>query len=350
MSDTGGEPGELAEGTLISHLLELRDRIMKAMIAVFVCFIPCAIYMNQLFTFIAQPLIHKLPAGASLIATSVVSPFMVPFKLAFVVAFVMAIPVVLYQVWAFVAPGLYRHEKKLAVPLLISSVLLFYIGAAFAYFLVFPFMLGFFVGTTPAGVQMMTDMGSYLDFVMILLLDLWARLRGADRDRSAGMDRLRQDRDADQEPRIRAARHIHPGRLSDAAGRGIAKLHGRADVHPVRDRYIDVQNTAQGQARGARQGRRGARSRDLVSQTFFGHPRGLATLFFTEMWERFTYYGMRALLVLFLVAAVSAGGFGIDDKTATAIYGLYTAGVYLIALPGGWIADRLIGACTTLTR
>lgn len=170
MSDTGGEPGELAEGTLISHLLELRDRIMKAMIAVFVCFIPCAIYMNQLFTFIAQPLIHKLPAGASLIATSVVSPFMVPFKLAFVVAFVMAIPVVLYQVWAFVAPGLYRHEKKLAVPLLISSVLLFYIGAAFAYFLVFPFMLGFFVGTTPAGVQMMTDMGSYLDFVMILLL------------------------------------------------------------------------------------------------------------------------------------------------------------------------------------
>jgi sec-independent protein translocase protein TatC len=164
------EPGELAEGTLISHLLELRDRLMKAMIAVFVCFIPCAIYMNQLFTFIAQPLIHKLPAGASLIATSVVSPFMVPFKLAFVVAFVVAIPVVLYPAWAFVAPGLYRHEKKLAVPLLVSSVLLFYVGAAFAYFLVFPVMLGFFVGTTPSGVQMMTDMGAYLDFVMILLL------------------------------------------------------------------------------------------------------------------------------------------------------------------------------------
>jgi sec-independent protein translocase protein TatC len=169
MSDAE-EPGELAEGTLISHLLELRDRLMKAMIAVFVCFIPCALYMNQLFTFIAQPLIRKLPAGASLIATSVVSPFMVPFKLAFVVAFVLAIPVVLYQAWAFVAPGLYRHEKKLAVPLLVSSVLLFYIGAAFAYFLVFPVMLGFFVGTTPTGVQMMTDMGAYLDFVMILLL------------------------------------------------------------------------------------------------------------------------------------------------------------------------------------
>ena len=170
MSDPAEDPGELAEGTLISHLLELRDRIMKAMIAVFICFIPCAIYMNQLFTFVAQPLIKKLPEGASLIATSVVSPFMVPFKLAFVVAFGLAIPVVLYQVWAFVAPGLYRHERKLAIPLLLSSVVLFYVGAAFAYFLVFPAMLGFFVGTTPAGVRMMTDMGSYLDFVMILLL------------------------------------------------------------------------------------------------------------------------------------------------------------------------------------
>jgi sec-independent protein translocase protein TatC len=170
MSESGRDPGELAEGTLISHLLELRDRIMKAMLAVFICFIPCAIYMNQLFTLVAQPLIKKLPVGASLIATSVVSPFMVPFKLAFVVAFGLAIPVVLYQAWAFVAPGLYRHEKRLAVPLLVSSVLLFYLGAAFAYFLVFPAMLGFFVGTTPTGVQMMTDMGSYLDFVMVLLL------------------------------------------------------------------------------------------------------------------------------------------------------------------------------------
>jgi sec-independent protein translocase protein TatC len=170
MSEAGGEPDELAEGTLVSHLLELRDRLMKAMLAVFICFIPCALYMNQLFTLVAQPLIHKLPAGASLIATSVVAPFMVPFKLAFVVAFAMAIPVVLYQAWAFVAPGLYRHEKRLAIPLLVSSVLLFYLGAAFAYLLVFPAMLGFFVGTTPSGVQMMTDMGSYLDFVMILLL------------------------------------------------------------------------------------------------------------------------------------------------------------------------------------
>jgi sec-independent protein translocase protein TatC len=170
MNEPGDKPGELAEGTLISHLLELRDRLMKAALAVAICCIPCLLYMNQLFTFVAKPLSRRLPTGASLIATSVVSPFTVPFKLAFLAALGLAMPYILYQAWAFVAPGLYRHEKKLAVPLLFSSVLLFYAGAAFAYFLVFPAMLSFFVATTPVGVQMMTDMGSYLDFVMILLL------------------------------------------------------------------------------------------------------------------------------------------------------------------------------------
>jgi sec-independent protein translocase protein TatC len=170
MSEPGEKPGELAEGTLISHLLELRDRLMKAAFAVAICCIPCLLYMNKLFTFIAMPLIQKLPHGSSLIATSVVSPFTVPFKLAFLVALGLAMPYILYQAWAFVAPGLYRHEKKLAVPLLVSSILLFYTGAAFAYYLVFPAMLSFFVTTTPEGVHMMTDMGNYLDFVMILLL------------------------------------------------------------------------------------------------------------------------------------------------------------------------------------
>src|SRR3984893_32924 len=151
MTHHGENPNGLAEGTLISHLLELRDRLLKAMLAVGICFIPCALYMNQLFTF-------------------VVAPFTVPFKLALVLAIGIAIPFVLYQAWAFVAPGLYRHEKKLAVPLLVSSVLLFYLGGVFAYYVVFPVMLSFFVATTPAGVQMMTDMGSYLDFVMVLLL------------------------------------------------------------------------------------------------------------------------------------------------------------------------------------
>jgi sec-independent protein translocase protein TatC len=159
---------ELAEGTLMSHLLELRNRLMKAMLGVLLLFVPCAIYANELFTLIAQPLIDKLPKGTSLIATSVVSPFMTPFKVAFYVSLFMAMPVVLYQIWAFVAPGLYRREKHFAVPLLISSVFLFYAGAVFAYFAVFPVMFSFLVGTAPAGVSYMPDMASYLDFVITL--------------------------------------------------------------------------------------------------------------------------------------------------------------------------------------
>jgi sec-independent protein translocase protein TatC len=162
------EPEKLAEGTLISHLLELRDRLVRALIAVAIVFIPCAIFSNKIFSFVAQPLIAKLPEGASLIATSVVSPFMTPFKLALFVALFIAIPYVLYQVWAFVAPGLYRHEKRFAVPLVLSSILLFYAGVAFAYFFVFPVMFGFFAGTTPQGVAMMTDISNYLDFVMTM--------------------------------------------------------------------------------------------------------------------------------------------------------------------------------------
>jgi sec-independent protein translocase protein TatC len=158
----------LAEGTLMSHLLELRNRLMKAMLGVLIAFVPCAIYANELFTLIAQPLLDKLPKGTSLIATSVVSPFMTPFKVAFYVALFVAMPVVLYQIWAFVAPGLYRREKRFAVPLLVSSVFLFYSGAVFAYFAVFPVMFSYLVGTAPTGVSYMPDMTSYLDFVLTL--------------------------------------------------------------------------------------------------------------------------------------------------------------------------------------
>jgi sec-independent protein translocase protein TatC len=158
----------LAEGTLMSHLLELRNRLMKAMLGVLLMFVPCAIYANDLFTLIAQPLLDKLPKGTSLIATSVVSPFMTPFKVAFYVALFIAMPVVLYQIWAFVAPGLYRREKRFAVPLLVSSVFLFYSGAVFAYFAVFPVMFSYLVGTAPTGVSYMPDMASYLDFVLTL--------------------------------------------------------------------------------------------------------------------------------------------------------------------------------------
>jgi sec-independent protein translocase protein TatC len=168
MSQSPSEPEPLAEGTLISHLLELRDRLLRSLLAVFIVFLPLVFFSNQLFTFIARPLLEKLPEGTSLIATSVVAPFMAPLKLALIGALFVAMPYVLYQVWGFVAPGLYRHERRFAMPLFLSSVVLFYVGVAFAYFVVFPLMFAFLTSTTPEGVQMMTDMSSYLDFVMLL--------------------------------------------------------------------------------------------------------------------------------------------------------------------------------------
>jgi sec-independent protein translocase protein TatC len=162
------EREQLAEGTLISHLVELRDRLLRAVIAIAVLFAPCAYFSGELFTLIATPLIDKMPAGASMIATSVVSPFMAPLKLSLFVALFLAMPYVLYQVWAFVAPGLYKHEKSFAVPLVVSSILLFYAGATFAHFVVFPIMFAFLTTTAPSGVQIMTDMSNYLDFVLLL--------------------------------------------------------------------------------------------------------------------------------------------------------------------------------------
>ena len=168
MSEPGREPETLAEGTLISHLLELRDRLLRATVAVAILSIPCVIYADQLFEFIARPLMQKLPSGASMIATNVIAPFMAPFKLAIVAAVFVAMPYVLYQAWAFVAPGLYRHEKRFALPLLLSSIALFYGGVAFAYYAVFPAIFAFFATTGPHGVLMMTDINNYLDFVLML--------------------------------------------------------------------------------------------------------------------------------------------------------------------------------------
>jgi sec-independent protein translocase protein TatC len=164
------ERESLLEGSLISHLLELRTRLMRAAISVGIVAIPCMIYANELFGFVAKPLLKALPKGAQMISISVMAPLMTPFKLALYIALVLAMPYVLYQVWAFVAPGLYRHEKRFATPLLVSSVILFYAGIAFAYFVVFPLMFAFFTATAPPGVQMMTDMTQYLDFVLILFL------------------------------------------------------------------------------------------------------------------------------------------------------------------------------------
>jgi sec-independent protein translocase protein TatC len=160
----------LLEGTLISHLLELRTRLMRAFIAVVLVFIPLAFYSNQLFEWLSHPLLQQLPANSTLISTSITAPFTTPLKLSFVAALVVAMPYILYELWAFVAPGLYRHEKHFAVPLLISSVILFYAGIAFAYYVVFPLIFGFFVNTTPRGVQMMADISMYMQFVLTLLV------------------------------------------------------------------------------------------------------------------------------------------------------------------------------------
>ncbi len=162
-------PEPLLEGTLISHLLELRDRIMRAFLAVILLFIPGAYYSNQLFSWLAHPLLAQLPANATLISTSITAPFTAPLKFAFVASLVAAMPWVIYQIWAFVAPGLYRHEKRIAVPMLASAIVLFYCGMAFSYYVILPLMFKFFVATTPAGVQLMADISTYLDLVMLLL-------------------------------------------------------------------------------------------------------------------------------------------------------------------------------------
>lgn len=168
MSAADDKQETLAEGTLMSHLLELRDRLMKALLALLLTFIPCAIYANELYSFIAQPLLEKMPKGTTLIATGVVAPFMTPFKLAFFTSIFLSMPVLLYQIWAFIAPGLYKREKRFAVPLLVSSVVLFYSGVVFAYFIVFPVMFSYLVGTAPTGVAYMPDIAQYLDFILTM--------------------------------------------------------------------------------------------------------------------------------------------------------------------------------------
>src|SRR5580698_4640265 len=155
----------LAEGTLISHLLELRNRLMRALIAVVILLVPCIYYQNKIFTFVSQPIRDKLPKGVQMIAIGVMSPFTVPLQLALFLSIFLAMPYILYQVWAFVAPGLYKHEKRFAIPLLVSSVVLFYLGIGFAYEVVFPHVFSYFE-CRAAGVQWQADIASYLSFAM----------------------------------------------------------------------------------------------------------------------------------------------------------------------------------------
>ena len=156
------------EQPLIYHLIELRDRLLRVVLVVGVVFIALVPFSNTLFSILSGPLMAHMPDDSSMIAIEVASPFLIPFKLTLFLALFIAIPYVLYQLWSFVAPGLYRHERRLAVPLLVSSTVLFYAGAAFAYFVVFPLVFAFFTGTAPEGVSVMTDISRYLDFVLTL--------------------------------------------------------------------------------------------------------------------------------------------------------------------------------------
>ncbi len=161
------EDPQSAEGSLISHLLELRDRLLYSVIAIAVVFAALMVFVGsgEVYSLVARPLMQVLPPGANMVATEVASPFLTPIKLTLAVALVLTIPFLLYQLWAFIAPGLYKHERRLVLPLLISSTVLFYSGMAFAYFVVFPMAFGFFVHALPPGVSMMTDIRQYLDFV-----------------------------------------------------------------------------------------------------------------------------------------------------------------------------------------
>lgn len=159
-----------APETLMGHLLELRARLLKGVVAVLLVFAALLPFASRMYARFIEPLLEKLPAGGQLIATEVASPFFTPMKLAFFVAVLVAMPVLLYQAWAFVAPGLYQNERKLARPLLVAAVVLFYVGCAFAWFLVLPTVFGFLTAVTPEGVAMMTDIGRYMDFVLVILL------------------------------------------------------------------------------------------------------------------------------------------------------------------------------------
>lgn len=167
--DTADNAESLAEGTLLSHLVELRSRLLKISAAVAIAFVALLPFSRRIFALVSEPLRDVLP-GNAMIATAVASPLLTPFKLTFFVALFIAMPVVLYQVWAFVAPGLYKKEKRFALPLLASSIVLFYMGIAFAYFVVFPVMFGFFTSVAPEGVEVQTDIALFLDFVTTLVL------------------------------------------------------------------------------------------------------------------------------------------------------------------------------------
>ncbi len=170
MSQSNKPDASEQEAGFISHLIELRDRLMRAVLAVLLVFLGLFPFAKEIYGYLSGPLQNLLPEGTSMIATGIADPFLIPFKLVMMVALVVALPYVLYQIWGFIAPGLYKHERRLALPMLASSVVLFYAGMAFAYFVVFKLIFGFFIGAAPEGVAVAPDIGYYLDFVLMLFL------------------------------------------------------------------------------------------------------------------------------------------------------------------------------------
>jgi len=153
---------------LVAHLVELRSRVLRSLGAIILIFLPLFYFANDIYAFVSEPLRAYLPEGATMIATEVASPFLTPFKLTLVLAIFIAMPLILHQIWSFIAPGLYKNEKRVAFPLLLSSIILFYAGIAFAFYVVFPLVFGFFTSAAPEGVTVMTDINRYLDFVLKL--------------------------------------------------------------------------------------------------------------------------------------------------------------------------------------
>ncbi len=158
----------MEEQTLISHLIELRSRLLRGIMSILAVFLGLSFFANDIYHLVATPLLNQLPENSTMIATEVASPFLTPFKLTAFVALISCMPYLLYQTWAFIAPGLYENERRFALPLLISSIFLFYLGISFAFFVVFPLVFGFFTRVAPEGVAIMTDINHYLNFILML--------------------------------------------------------------------------------------------------------------------------------------------------------------------------------------
>ena len=248
------------EMTFVEHLVELRNRLLRVVIVVAILLLCLMPFANRLYAVLAAPLLAEMQMGSSMIATQVASPFLTPFKLALVAAILIGMPYILYQFWAFVAPGLYRHEKRLVFPLMVSSSLLFYLGMAFAYYVVFPLMFAFFQAVAPEGVEIMTDISSYLDFVLKIFFAFGLGVRSSDRDRGARMDRVHDPRIAGAEAALHHRRRIRGRHAVDAPGHDFTDAAGVAGVGAVRARSDLLQGL-----RSARCGRgRERRERELI--------------------------------------------------------------------------------------